>query len=127
MVGSVFFPRSPRHLGFEAAKVSARGWAVGRSKVALTVDADDDLMTVVAALKPDILQLHSMETRNRWWWWARFGLPVMKALPIETGAGSRANPALRRGRPALFDPAHRGRHPSRRAWQALRLDAAGRP
>ena len=88
MVGFVFFPPSPRHLGLEKARElgkQAKGRAV---KVALSVDADDaTLANIVDALQPDILQLHGKETVAR----VRdikqkFGLRVMKALAIETPA-----------------------------------------
>ncbi len=83
-VGFVFFPPSPRNLGLDAA--CALGARVrGRAgKVALTVDANDEtLLDIVAALKPDMLQLHGSETPERVAVVrARFGLPVMKALPI---------------------------------------------
>ncbi len=84
LVGFVFFPPSPRNLGLAAARVlSAR--VQGRAgKVALTVDATDDtLRDIVAAIKPDMLQLHGKETPERVVAVrTRFGLPVMKALPI---------------------------------------------
>jgi phosphoribosylanthranilate isomerase len=84
LVGFVFFAPSPRHLAFDAAR--ALGSCVqGRAgKVALTVDADDEMLrAVVEALKPDLLQLHGKETPERVAAVrARFGLPVMKALPI---------------------------------------------
>ncbi len=84
LVGFVFFPPSPRNLGLEAAR--ALGVRVqGRAgKVALTVDANDEtLLDIVAALKPDMLQLHGTETPERVVAVrTRFGLPVMKALPI---------------------------------------------
>jgi phosphoribosylanthranilate isomerase len=87
-VGFVFFPPSPRNLAFEAARtLGAR--ASGRAqKVALTVDADDAVFEqIVAALKPDMLQLHGHETPERVTGLKkRYGLPVMKALPIETRA-----------------------------------------
>ena len=52
------------------------------SKVALSVDADDDRSRgIVEALKPDMLQLHGNETPERVAAVrARFGLPVMKAI-----------------------------------------------
>ena len=92
MVGFVFFAPSPRNISFEAARaLGAR--ANGRArKVALSVDADDAFLeAVVAALKPDLLQLHGKEPPAR----ARairrrFGLPVMKALAIETREDLRA-------------------------------------
>ena len=57
-------------------------------KVALTVNAtDDELAGIVAALKPDMLQLHGTETPDRVVAVRkRFGLPVMKALPISERA-----------------------------------------
>src|SRR5262249_46313053 len=65
-VGFVFFPPSPRHLAYEAArKLGAR--VKGRAeKVALSVDADDALLdAVIEALHPDALQLHGKETPAR--------------------------------------------------------------
>ena len=84
MVGFVFFPPSPRNIGHGAAR--ALGLRVrGRAqKVALTVDAtDEELADIIAALEPDLLQLHGCETPERVAVVrTRFGLPVMKALPI---------------------------------------------
>ena len=88
MVGFVFFPPSPRHLGLDTAR--ALGKHVGRRavKVALTVDADDaTLADIVEALQPDILQLHGRETVARLRTInQKFGLQVMKALAVETVA-----------------------------------------
>jgi phosphoribosylanthranilate isomerase len=88
MVGFVFFPPSPRHLPLETARELGRHARGGAVKVALTVDADDATFgNIVDALQPDILQLHGNETTAR----VRdikqkFGLPVMKALAVETAA-----------------------------------------
>ncbi len=84
LVGFVFFPPSPRNLGLEAARVLGERVAGRAGKVALTVDATDDaLLDIVAALAPDMLQLHGKETPERVVQVrTRFGLPVMKALPI---------------------------------------------
>lgn len=88
MVGFVFFPPSPRHIGLDMARVlgkQAKGRAV---KVALSVDADDALLAnSIDALQPQLLQLHGKETVAR----IRdirqkFGLPVMKAIAVETSA-----------------------------------------
>jgi phosphoribosylanthranilate isomerase len=88
MVGFVFFPPSPRHLSLEAARAlgkQARGRA---AKVALTVDADDaTLSNIVDTMQPDLLQLHGKETIARLRdIKAKFGLPVMKAIAVETSA-----------------------------------------
>ena len=94
MVGFVFFPPSPRHVTLDVARALGRQ-AKGRAvKVALSVDADDaDLENSIDALKPDILQLHGKESVAR----VRdikqkFGLPVMKALAVETRADLAALP-----------------------------------
>jgi phosphoribosylanthranilate isomerase len=96
LVGFVFFPPSPRHLGLDRARelgAQVRGRA---GKVALTVDADDaTLGNIVETLKPDLLQLHGKETVAR----IRdikqkFGLPVMKAVGVETSADLAALPGI---------------------------------
>lgn len=84
MVGFVFFPKSPRHIDLATAETLGQQ-ADGRAlKVALTVDADDaTLAAIIAALHPDLLQLHGHETPERVAAIrARFGLPVMKAIGV---------------------------------------------
>jgi phosphoribosylanthranilate isomerase len=86
MVGFVFFPPSPRHIDFEAARPLAarvRGRAL---KVALSVDADDAwLRATIEAVAPDMLQLHGKETPKRVLAVkSRFRLPVMKAIAVAT-------------------------------------------
>jgi phosphoribosylanthranilate isomerase len=85
MVGFVFFPPSPRHIGFEAARALGKRVQGRARKVALSVDASDaDLGQFVEALEPDLLQLHGRETPERVATLrSRFHLPVMKALPVE--------------------------------------------
>jgi phosphoribosylanthranilate isomerase len=85
-VGAVVFPKSPRHIAplhgatlFERARNRAR-------IVAVTVDADDALLTEIALiLKPDLIQLHGDETVERA---ARArlltGAGIIKVLPIRT-------------------------------------------
>jgi len=88
MVGFVFFPPSPRHLGPEAARMLGERVKGRAKKVALSVDATDaELAAVIEALKPDMLQLHGREAPERVASVrSRFRLPVMKALPVETRA-----------------------------------------
>lgn len=97
MIGLVFFERSPRHVSLETAEVLAARMGSRARRVALTVDADDPtLEAIVAAARPDILQLHGAETPARVLAVRhRFGLPVMRALSI----GSQAD----RARVAAFD------------------------
>jgi phosphoribosylanthranilate isomerase len=84
MVGFVFFPPSPRHLQFDVARALGERVRGRAQKVALTVDADEPfLQSVVEALRPDLLQLHGVESVARIAAIRRaFGLPLMKALPI---------------------------------------------
>lgn len=84
MVGFVFFTPSPRHIGLEAARLLGARVRGSVIKVALSVDAgDDELAASIEALAPDMLQLHGKESPDRVVAVrARFGLPVMKALPI---------------------------------------------
>ena len=91
-MGLVFFPPSPRNLSPEAARPLA-AQARGRAKiVALMVDPDDALLdAVVAAVDPDLLQLHGEESpervaevRRRW------AKPVMKAIKVETAEDAEA-------------------------------------
>lgn len=88
MAGFVFFAPSPRNLDLEDARMLGARAAGRITKVALSVDADDALMEAsIAALRPDLLQLHGNESPERAAALkARFGLPVMKAIPVETRA-----------------------------------------
>jgi phosphoribosylanthranilate isomerase len=97
MVGFVFFPPSPRHLSLDVARELGQAVKRRAAKVALTVDADDaTLANIIEALQPDLLQLHGKETPLRLRDIKRkFGLPVMKALPVETSADLAALPAYR--------------------------------
>lgn len=83
-LGFVFFPKSPRHISFEAATELAPHVPSSVMKVALTVDADNETLdAVVAALKPDILQLHGAETPERLnELKTRYGLLLMKAIGV---------------------------------------------
>ena len=84
MVGFVFFPKSPRHVDFAAARALGRQ-ARGRARIAaLSVDADDEtLERIVRALAPDILQLHGHESPARVKEiGARFGCATMKAVGV---------------------------------------------
>ncbi|MCL2713615.1 MAG: phosphoribosylanthranilate isomerase [Alphaproteobacteria bacterium] len=106
MVGFVFFPPSPRHVTLPQARQLGnlvRGRAL---KVALTVDADDTTLgEIVAAVEPDLLQLHGRESLERLSAIrARFGLPVIKAIAVQTAADLvPAQAFARAGARILFD------------------------
>jgi phosphoribosylanthranilate isomerase len=104
-VGFVFFPPSPRNVAPATAKTLATK-ARGRAKVvALMVDPDDALIAdVVASAAPDVLQLHGHETPERVAEVrAHWGIPVMKALPVETADDARAARRFSAADLILFD------------------------
>lgn len=94
-VGLVFFPPSPRNVSLQAgAELAAR--ARGKALVAaLIVDAEDVFVRLLAdKVGPDLLQLHGTETPERVAEVRkRFGIPVMKALPVAEAADLEALPA----------------------------------
>ncbi|MCX8293309.1 phosphoribosylanthranilate isomerase [Phyllobacterium sp. 0TCS1.6A] len=87
-IGFIFFAKSPRNIApAEAGRL--RLAAAGRAKaVAVTVDATDaELDEIVAALQPDMLQLHGHESVERVKEIKRrYGLPVIKAMPLREPA-----------------------------------------
>ncbi|MER9226880.1 phosphoribosylanthranilate isomerase [Mesorhizobium sp. M0437] len=87
-VGFIFFAKSPRYVEpAEAGRL--REAARGKAKaVAVTVDASDAFLDdIVEKMQPDMLQLHGAEPPERVAEVkARYGLPVMKALPVSEAA-----------------------------------------
>lgn len=82
--GFVFFPKSPRHLTTDQARLLAFAAPPGLAKVALTVNADDAQLDAICDAVPlDMLQLHGTESPERVAQVrARYGLPVMKAVGV---------------------------------------------
>lgn len=95
MVGFVFFPKSPRNVSLETARMLGRETAGRALKVALAVDSDDAaLAAIVDALAPDLIQLHGKESPARCAEIrARFGRPVMKAVGVAEAADLASLPA----------------------------------
>jgi phosphoribosylanthranilate isomerase len=83
-IGFVFFARSPRYVTPSFAAELGGFARNGITRVGLVVDADDEaLEAIVANANLDMLQLHGEETPERVAEIrSRFGLPVMKAVPI---------------------------------------------
>ena len=83
-LGFVFFPPSPRNLTLHQASVLAADVPAGKTKVALTVDADNTALdALIAQVAIDMLQLHGHESPARVAEIrARYGLPVMKAVGL---------------------------------------------
>ena len=91
MAGFIFFDKSPRNVAPELAATlggMARSFPNPLKTVAVTVDADEDrLDAIVAAMKPDFLQLHGKETPGRVRELKqRYSLPVIKAFAIREKA-----------------------------------------
>jgi len=82
--GFVFFPKSPRHLTTDQARLLAFAAPPGLAKVALTVNADDAQLDAICDAVPlDMLQLHGTESPERVAQVrAHYGLPVMKAVGV---------------------------------------------
>jgi phosphoribosylanthranilate isomerase len=94
MVGFVFFPASPRNLDLDLADGFGRQVRSRAAKVALTVDADDDLIdAIVETLRPTWFQFHGSESPERVRSIKRtYGLPVMKAIGVAGPADLAAVP-----------------------------------
>lgn len=83
-LGFVFFPKSPRHVTAQAAARLAAPVRGAARTVAVMVDpSDPELDALVAAWKPDLIQLHGKETPNRAAEVrARTGAGIIKALAV---------------------------------------------
>lgn len=82
-VGLVLFPPSPRHVDLQSAGELA-ALSQGLETVAVTVDADDELLRKIRdAVSPDWIQVHGEETPERivqTWQYAKRG--VWKSIPV---------------------------------------------
>ena len=131
MVGFVFFPPSPRHVdhhgrpraGRAGARPRAEGGAVGRRRPTPT-SPPPSRRSSPTCCNCTARRRRSASPRCA----ARFGLPVMKALPISERSDLARDPALRQGRrPAdLRCPAAARRHPAGRPRPRVRLAPAAR-
>jgi phosphoribosylanthranilate isomerase len=82
--GLLFHPNSPRNLSLELASALASRLRGKLRLIAVTSNATDDVLSaIVAATKPEFLQLHGHEMPERVAAIrARFGLPVIKVFSI---------------------------------------------
>jgi phosphoribosylanthranilate isomerase len=128
-VGLNLHPASPRYLRADAARALAERMR-GRVRLAIVLSdpADEAIAQAVAAVKPDIIQLHGRESRERVAEVrGRFGVEVMKAFPIAEASDLAQVPAYEAVADMLmFDAkppkgaAYSGGHGSAFDWQLLR-------
>jgi phosphoribosylanthranilate isomerase len=104
--GLVFFEKSPRHLALEQAAILAR-LLRGRTRVVtLLVDPSDAVVDeVMAAVSPDLIQLHGTESPARAATIAaRAARPIIKALAVaDSGDVVRAHAYEEAADYLLFD------------------------
>ena len=124
MIGFVFFPPSPRNVAFDTARALSERVRGRALKVALSVDATDALLRqIIESLAPDLLQLHGRESPDRVSAVRRrFGLPVMKALPIAEEADLAAIAAYEHQADRLIFDARAPREASRPGGLGRRFD-----
>jgi phosphoribosylanthranilate isomerase len=134
--GLVFFPPSPRHVGYaQAASLAAR--LRNRCRiVAVLVDASDaEIEGAVKAIHPALLQLHGRETAERVAAIrGRFDVPVVKAISVADADDLACVPAYERvADHLLFDAkapqtaSRPGGHGAAFDWQLLRNRNFRRP
>jgi phosphoribosylanthranilate isomerase len=124
MIGFVFFPPSPRNVAFDTARALSERVRGRALKVALSVDATDALLRqIIESLAPDLLQLHGRESPDRVSAVRRrFGLPVMKALPIAEEADLAAIGTYEQQADRLIFDARAPREASRPGGLGRRFD-----
>ena len=84
MIGLVFVARSPRSITLSTAAALRARIPSDIAVVALLMDAaESDVESVVAAVRPDIIQFHGSESDA---FCARFGVPFFKAIAMGQGA-----------------------------------------
>ncbi|MEM1004050.1 MAG: phosphoribosylanthranilate isomerase [Pseudomonadota bacterium] len=87
-LGFNFFPKSPRYVSPEQAAELAGPVPAGVAKVALVVNATNEVLDDITQVAPfDMLQLHGAETVERVQEVKeRYGLPVMKVIGVADAA-----------------------------------------
>ncbi len=124
LVGFVFFGPSPRNLEPAVAAALMDRVPDGVIKVALTVDADDALLEdIVTNTSVDLLQLHGSETPEHVVALkARFGLPMMKTIPISSAADLEAARAYEQSADKLLFDSKPPKDATRPGGNALAFD-----
>ena len=86
-VGLMFFPPSPRHLGFEQAAALAERMPDAIDRVGVFVDPDDaTLDAAITAARVDTIQLHNTTPARAAAIGSRTGRAIWAAVPVRTRA-----------------------------------------
>jgi phosphoribosylanthranilate isomerase len=134
--GLMFHPKSPRHVTPEAARSLAQRLRDKVRIVAVIVDPrDEDIVHAMNNAVPDFLQLHGSESPARVGEIReKFGIPIIKVLPVAEAADFANLPAYEDAADMLmFDakpPANADRaggHGVAFDWQLLRSRTISRP
>ncbi len=85
-LGFIFFPPSPRYVVPEECESLAEDITRTVKKVAVVVDAEDDLLSdIIDYLDPDYLQLHGNESLERVQYLkTTFAVPLIKAITVKS-------------------------------------------
>jgi len=134
--GLMFHPKSPRKVDLpQAAALAERMRGRARLVGVMSDPADEALGAMIAAVKPDLIQLHGTETAARVGAIrSRFGMPVMKVVSVAT-ADDLANVAGYEDAADLlmFDAkappgaSREGGHGAAFDWQILRARKFSKP
>ena len=84
-IGFVFYPPSPRNISPVQAGQIAKQIPPPVKKVAVIVDAtNDEISDIIKSLKPDFLQIHSIDKQRIITIKNHFNIPIIKAFSVST-------------------------------------------
>ncbi len=122
-VGFVFFPKSPRHLGFDQASALAGRVPDRVGRVGVFVDPDEALLeTAIRAGRLDAIQLHNASPAQAAACRRRFGREIWAAIPVATRSDVEAAASWRGAADRLLFDAKAPKGADLPGGNALRFD-----
>ena len=83
-IGFVFYPNSPRNISINQSRELLQSRNKNTKIVALTVDPNDDfLLEIKNEIKPDYIQLHGSETKDRITEIQNMGFKIIKSIKVK--------------------------------------------
>ena len=134
--GLVFHPNSPRHVALDQVRALADQMRGRIRIVALIADQDDaGIETLLKTVRPDFLQLHGGESARRTAYIrGKFGVPVIKALPVAVSSDLAAAAKFENAADMLMfdakppkDALRSGGHGAAFDWKILQGRSFGKP